>query len=193
MGLYEGAEQKTRPRILFIEVDMKKGYVQVYTGNGKGKTTAAFGLAIRAAGAGLRVFIGQFAKGQDYSELHSFARFADQITICQYGRKCFIYEQPESNDIYLAKDGLSEIRKAVVSGDYKLVILDEANIAVYFGLFSADDLIEIIDIKPKDVELVITGRYANSQILARADLVTEMREIKHYYQQGVMARVGIEN
>lgn len=172
---------------------MSKGYVHVYTGNGKGKTTAALGLAMRAGGAGFKVFIGLFVKGMDYSELHSFARLSDQITLRQYGRKCFIYNEPEMDDVLVARQGLEEVRKAVASGDYQLVIMDEANIATYYKLFSIDELLEVIDMKPEQVELVITGRYVDDRIIERADLVTEMREVKHYYTQGVLARAGIES
>jgi cob(I)alamin adenosyltransferase len=170
-----------------------RGYVQVYTGDGKGKTTASLGLAMRAAGAGFRVFIGQFVKGQDYSELHSFSRFSDQIVIRQFGRRCFIFNEPKDEDIDVARQGLEEIRRVVRSDKYKLVILDEANIATHYGLFDVNDLIDIIDTKPQQVELVITGRWVDERIIERADLVTEMREIKHYYRRGVMARVGIES
>lgn len=170
-----------------------KGCIQVYTGDGKGKTTAAFGLALRAAGAGLKVFIAQFAKGREYSELKALERFRGEITIKQYGRPGFIVDgQPGEEDIACARDGLSEVKSIVQSGDCHLVILDEANIAVYFGLFSAADLLDVIDAKPEHVELVITGRKADPLILERADLVTEMCEVKHYYKQGVKARKGIE-
>jgi cob(I)alamin adenosyltransferase len=169
------------------------GYVQVYTGNGKGKTTAAFGLAMRAAGAGLKVFIAQFVKGMKYSEIEAFGRFSDLITVRQYGRGCFIRNAPKEEDIWAAWVGLEEVRQVLDSGDYRLVILDEANIATHFRLFSIDDLLGLIDSKPAHVELVITGRNVDSRVLDRADLVTEMREIKHYYTKGVGARTGIEN
>jgi cob(I)alamin adenosyltransferase len=174
------------------DISWQKGYVQVYTGDGKGKTTAAFGLAMRAAGAGLPVFIGQFVKGMKYSEINAFQRFSGLITVKQYGRRCFIDSEPERKDIQKAKDGLEDVHQALDSGKFKVVILDEANIAVYFKLFSADDLLELIDSKPDDVELVITGRYADPKVMQRADLITDMREIKHYYAQGVTARNGIE-
>ncbi len=175
------------------EIETGNGYVQVYTGDGKGKTTAALGLAMRAAGAGFRVFIGQFVKGQDYSELHAFSRFSDLITVRQFGRQCFIFNKPQEEDINFARRGLEEIRRVVRSGTYKLVILDEANIATHYGLFDVNDLIDIINTKPQQVELVITGRWVDERIIERADLVTEMREIKHYYRQGIIARVGIES
>ena len=169
------------------------GYTQVYTGNGKGKTTAAFGLALRAAGAGLRVFIAQFVKGMKYSEIEAFERFADLITVRQYGRGCFIRNAPKEEDTQAASVGLEEVRQVLCSGSYKMVILDEANIATHFRLFSVDDLLTLIDSKPAHVELVITGRNVDSRVLERADLVTEMREVKHYYTRGIEARKGIEN
>jgi len=170
-----------------------KGYVQVYTGNGKGKTTAAFGLALRAAGAGLTVFIAQFVKGMEYSELQAFKRFDDLITLRQYGRGRFIRGEPAEEDIRAAKEGLSEIREVLHSGRYNVVILDEANIATFFELFSVEDLLTLIKDKPEEIELVITGRYADPKVLEHADLVTEMCEVKHYYVDGVQAREGIES
>jgi len=169
------------------------GYVHVYTGNGKGKTTAAFGLALRAAGAGLRVYIAQFVKGMVYSELAAFARFDDLIAIEQYGRDCFIRQEPTADDITAAQDGLEQVRDVIASCAWDLVILDEANIAVLFGLFGVEDLLDLIDRKSRSLELVITGRHADRRVIERADLVTEMREIKHYYAKGVQARTGIES
>ena len=169
-----------------------KGYVQVYTGNGKGKTTAAIGLAVRAAGANLKVFIGQFVKGMHYSELESLKRFSDLITIKQFGRECFIFHDPTEEDIKCARDGLKEAKEIINSGEYQVVILDEINIALYYNLFPIDEVIDIIKNKPENVELILTGRYAPQEIIDIADLVTEMREIKHYYVKGVVAREGIE-
>lgn len=171
----------------------EKGYVHVYTGNGKGKTTAAFGLALRAAGAGLHVYIAQFVKGMSYSELEAFQRFEDLITIEQYGRECFIRSEPTDEDITLARDGLACVRAVLAAGIWDLVILDEANIATLYHLFSVEELLDLIEAKPDHVELVITGRYADERLIARADLVTEMKEVKHYYAAGVMARAGIES
>ncbi|MBN2602048.1 MAG: cob(I)yrinic acid a,c-diamide adenosyltransferase [Candidatus Marinimicrobia bacterium] len=170
-----------------------KGYIQVYTGDGKGKTTAALGLALRAVGAGLRVFIGQFAKGMEYSEIKTIRERLPEITIRQYGRDCFIVKQPTEEDIKLARQGLDEIKEIVQSGKYDVVILDEANIAVHFGLFSIDDLLNVLDLKPKNLEIIVTGRKAHPELVKAADLVTEMLEIKHYYQNGVSARKGIES
>jgi cob(I)alamin adenosyltransferase len=169
-----------------------KGYIQVYTGNGKGKTTAALGLAIRAAGAGLKVFIAQFIKMGEYSEINALKRFSDLITIEQYGRGKFIKGRPSPEDIQSAGKGLERIENIIDSREYHVVILEEANVAVTCGLFSVQDLLKIIDMKPDDLEIVITGRNAMPEIIERADLVTEMKEIKHYYHKGVTARVGIE-
>jgi len=171
---------------------LETGYIHVYTGDGKGKTTAALGLALRAAGAGLRVLFAQFIKGMRYSELEALERFADRITVRQYGRDCFIRGVPAAEDVRSARLGLAEIAGALGAGDYDVVILDEANIAVQCGLFDVEGLLELIAAKPEPVELVFTGRYACTALLDRADLVTEMREVKHYYQRGVEARVGIE-
>ena len=169
-----------------------KGYIHVYTGNGKGKTTAALGLALRASGAGLSVYIAQFVKGMEYSELKAMEKLSESVAIKQYGRDCFIYKEPGKEDIQAARDGLKEVREIMGSGKYQMIILDEANIATYFNLFSVDDLLDFIHAKPEDVELVITGRMADPRIIEEADLVTEMKEIKHYYEKGVQAREGIE-
>lgn len=166
--------------------------MQVYTGDGKGKTTAAFGLALRAAGAGLKVFIAQFIKGKKYSELNAIARFSDLITLKQYGRGCFIKRTPEPEDVDAAREGLEAVKEALASGEYDVVILDEANVAVNVGLFPVRELLELIASKPEDVEMVITGRYADGKVVEKADLVTEMKKVKHYYDKGITARPGIE-
>ena len=169
----------------------KKGYVHIYTGNGKGKTTAAFGLALRASGANHRVFIGQFVKGMFYSELNLLPKIKN-ITLKQYGQDCFIINKPTEKDIEIAKNGLEEIKTVLESNKYDLVILDEANIALYYKLFTTKELIEILNNRNPKIEVVITGRYAPEKLIEYADLVTEMREIKHYYTRGVEARIGIE-
>lgn len=169
-----------------------QGFVQVYTGNGKGKTTAALGLALRAYGAGKKIFIGQFIKGKHYSELESIEKNLKEIIVKQYGLDCFIVNEPEEKDYIAANNGLDEMRKIIESGEYDLVIMDELNIALYYKLFDINKVLEIIKHKPKHVEIVITGRYAHEKIVEIADLVTEMKEVKHYYQQGVEARKGIE-
>jgi cob(I)alamin adenosyltransferase len=168
------------------------GYVHVYTGDGKGKTTAALGLALRAAGAGLKVYLAQFVKGMHYSELEALKRFKDLIRVKQYGRRCFIREKPDKEDVRLAREGLADIKKRMLSGRYHILILDEANIAIFYKLFSAAALLKLLAALPEHVEVIITGRNADAKIIERADLVTEMREIKHYYQRGIQARMGIE-
>ena len=169
-----------------------KGYVQVYMGDGKGKTTAALGLALRAAGAGMNVYLVQFVKGMKSSEIESLKRMSDHITIRRYGNESFINGKPREEDISAARKGLMEARESMLSGKYQVVILDEANIAAHYNLFSAEELLALIRLKPDDVELVITGRYADSRIIEAADLVTEMKDIKHYYRNGISARDGIE-
>jgi len=171
---------------------LDKGYVHVYTGNGKGKTTAAIGLAIRAAGAGFKVFIAQFMKNGEYSEIKALKRFSDSIFIEQFGTGRFIGKTASRLDCEESRRGLDKVRQVLLSGKYQLVILEEANMAVMCGLLTVNDLLDIISIKPDNLELVLTGRYAAPRIVESADLVTEMKEVKHYFQNGVMARVGIE-
>ncbi len=169
-----------------------KGYVQIYTGDGKGKTTAALGLSLRAAGAGLSVYIAQFMKMGEYSEIKALQRFSDCITIEQYGYNHFIKGKPAPQDIEAAQNGLKNATKKMLSGNYNLIILEEGNTASMCGLLTINDILDVISQKPDSCELVITGRGADPQIIEKADLVTEMKEIKHYYKQGVKARVGIE-
>ena len=171
---------------------MRRGYVQVYTGNGKGKTTAALGLAVRAAGAGLRVFIAQFIKKKKCSEHALLDELHDRITVKQYGRGLIMGRKPSPADIRAAQEGYEEVRSVLLAREYDVVVLDEANVAVHYGLITLQELLDLIAIKPKSVELVITGRYAHEKVIEAADLVTEMREIKHYGKQGVKARRGIE-
>jgi len=172
----------------------KKGYIQVYTGSGKGKTTAALGLALRAAGHGLKTYIGQFLKGQDYGELGSLEKLSGFIKIEQFGRKGFVHvtKDPDEEDFARAKKGLEKCRQAMLSGDFDIVVLDEINVALYFNLLEEKEILALLDQKPEAVEVVLTGRYAPQSIIDRADLVTEMKDIKHYYEDGVQARDGIE-
>jgi cob(I)alamin adenosyltransferase len=169
------------------------GYVQVYTGNGKGKTTAALGLALRAAGAGLKVYFAQFVKSDRYSEIVALERFTDLITCRQFGSGCWLRGRPGDEDIRMARSGLQAVQQVVLAGRHPLVVLDEANIATHFGLLEVDAFLELIDNKPRHVELIFTGRCAHPRLIERAHLVTEMREVKHYYQDGVPARKGIES
>ena len=170
----------------------EKGYIHVYTGNGKGKTTASLGLALRTVGAGKAVFFAQFVKGKAYAEVKAIQQHIPGITVRQYGRDCFIHKAPEEADIRLAVQGLQEAATALSSGHYGLVVLDEACIALHYHLFSIEDLLAILDKKHPATEVVITGRYAPPALLEKADLVTEMKNIKHYWDKGVQARPGIE-
>jgi cob(I)alamin adenosyltransferase len=174
------------------EANWSRGYVQVYTGDGKGKTTAALGLALRAAGAGLKVYFTQFCKGRDSSEHAALQRVTDLITWSHSGSTSFIMEKPTPEDIAQAEENLRALRKALVSGDYRLVIADELNVAVDLGLVTVDQALELIEARPENVELVLTGRNAPPEIVMRADLVTEMLAVKHPYREGVQARRGIE-
>lgn len=171
-----------------------KGYIQVYTGDGKGKTTAALGLALRAAGYKHKVYIGQFLKGQKYGELLSAKKLSPYITIEQFGRKGFIHvtKDPDEEDIKRAKRGLKKCLEAMLSRKYRIIILDEINVAVDLNLITEEEVHEFLDKRPEDVEIILTGRYAPPSFLKRADLVTEMKEKKHYYKKGVKAREGIE-
>jgi cob(I)alamin adenosyltransferase len=176
------------------EASLERGLVQVYTGNGKGKTTAALGLALRAVGRGLRVYMMQFMKGQSYSELVSAQRLAPQLTLEQVGRDCFIRKGAvDPVDVQMAQEAFARARNLVVSGEYDLVILDELNCAVDFELIAVADALELIRAKAPRTELVMTGRNACPEVIAAADLVTEMREIKHYFNAGQPSRPGIES
>jgi len=168
------------------------GFIHVYTGDGKGKTTAALGLAFRAAGAGWPVFFGQFAKCGEFSEMAALQRFADTVTVRQFGADHFIESPPSEADVRQALEGFHQACQAVFSGEYRLVVLDEINCAVGLGLIPVGDVLRLMEEKPEGVELVLTGRWAREEVIARADLVTEMHEVKHYYQEGVVARTGIE-
>lgn len=171
---------------------MEKGYIQVYTGNGKGKTTAAIGISVRAVCSGKKVFFGQFVKGMKYSELDA-VKFIPNFTMEQFGRNCFIYDKPTKADIAVAKEGLIKMEQVLKSGEYDLVVMDEINIALFYELFTVKDVLELLDKRAPQVEVILTGRYAPKEIIDKADLVTEMKEIKHYYTQGVPARKGIES
>lgn len=194
---------------------LNKGYIQVYTGDGKGKTTAALGLALRAVGRGLTVIMIQFMKGGDYGEHLAARRLEPELTIIRVGKPYFIAKEEEIDpdsledmreqvqvfpaghppEEYrrLACQGLELARDAVTSGRYDLVILDEINVAVYFELVSAAALLEVLRQKRPDVEVVLTGRYAAPEVVALADLVTEMKDVKHYFHEGVAARTGVEH
>lgn len=171
---------------------MNDTYLHVYTGNGKGKTTASLGLAIRALGAGHKVFVAQFVKGMRYSEVKALEQFYPNLIIEQYGLGCFIEKQPKADDYEAALNGLKAVKEIVASKKYDVLILDEANIALYFKLFSFEDLWLLIESALCSMEVIVTGRYAPEELIEKADLVTEMHEVKHYYSQGVEARRGVE-
>ncbi|NLM08138.1 MAG: cob(I)yrinic acid a,c-diamide adenosyltransferase [Clostridiales Family XIII bacterium] len=171
---------------------IEKGYIQVYTGNGKGKTTAALGIALRSLCAGNRVFFGQFMKGQDYSELKA-PQYFEKLEMEQFGTPSFVKGQPSPEDIENAKKGLARMKEILVSGDYDMVVFDEINTVLFFKMLEVEEVLRVLDLKPEGTEVILTGRYAPQEIIDRADLVTEMKEIKHYYNAGVQARVGVEN
>lgn len=165
--------------------------IQVYTGNGKGKTTASLGLALRAAGAGLKVYIGQFIKKGCYNEIKILKKIKN-ITIEQFGRGCFINRHPNKKDIESANKGLEKIKKAVSNNHYSLIILDEINVALNFKLIGLNDVLDVIKNVPKETELVLTGRNAHDKIIKIADLVSQIEDKKHYYNKNLKARRGIE-
>ncbi len=170
------------------------GYVHLYTGNGKGKTTAALGLALRMAGSGGSTRIVQFMKGQHYSELEAVKKLGGLIEIEQYGSPDFCV--PEANDLPIhrefAQRGLARARETVADTSLSLVVLDEIVTAVYFTLVTLDDVMDLMAARHPGLELVLTGRYAPSLLIEKCDLVTEMKELRHYYKAGVEARKGIE-
>ncbi len=170
-----------------------RGLVIVITGNGKGKTTSAFGQALRAAGQGLNVFIMQFMKGRDYGEYKAVRKYLPQITIRRSGLDSFVMrDNPAPVDIELARRGFAAVKKAAASGKYDMLILDEINVAVDFKLIPLEELISFIKNKPPALDLVLTGRYAPRALVKLADTVSEVKEIKHHYAAGIKDRAGIE-
>ncbi len=185
-------EKAADPRDAIIE-KYRKGLVQVYTGNGKGKTTAAFGQALRAIGQGYRVCIIQFMKGRKYGECLAAERYLPNLVVHLSGLDSFVMrEKPAPLDIELARQGLAMARQAVASGEYDMVILDEVNVAVDFKLLPLAEVIDVIRSRPAAVDLVLTGRYAAPEVIALADTVSEIREVRHHYHAGIKERAGIE-
>jgi len=176
-----------------VKQRLEKGLTQVYTGDGKGKTSAAFGLALRAVGRGLKVYVIQFIKGGfDYGELY-VAKLLPNFKMEAFGRGKFVTEVPPTeDDVKLAKKAFKLARKVVGGGEYDVVILDEINVALHLKLVEVEEVTELIRTKPKHVELILTGRHAPLEVVELADLVTEMREVKHPHAKGVPARQGIE-
>lgn len=168
-----------------------KGYIHVYTGNGKGKTTAAFGVALRSLLNDKKVYVGQFIKGMKYSET-AIENYFNNIKIEQFGDGCFINRKPSEEDKIMAENGLSKIKSILTSSEYDLVILDELTIALYFKLLSLKDVIDVLKGKREEVEVIITGRFCPQELIDLADLVTDMTEVKHYYTKGVLSRKGID-
>ncbi len=168
--------------------------IQVYTGEGKGKTTAALGAAWRAVGRGLRVFMIQFLKPPVSSGEHFAAEaFGEMLIIRPMGKKGFIRRKTgDSLDAKMALQAMDTARNALLSGNYDTVILDEVNVAIHLGLIAPEAVVELINNKPERVQLVLTGRYAHPEIIKRADCVLEMKKIKHHFDSGVEAREGIE-
>lgn len=174
---------------------LEKGYIQIYTGNGKGKTTAALGLALRAAGCGVRTCIVQFMKGQHYSELDAVKLLGGLVTIEQFGHPsfCRMVDPPDPEDVKRAKEAFARLEAIMDSGECRILIADEIVTSMKFGLISEEDVLDLMKKKPETMELILTGRGATENLIQAADLVTEMVEIKHYYQKGIQARCGIEN
>lgn len=173
---------------------MEQGQIQVYTGNGKGKTTAAIGLSIRALGAGKKVYMGQFIKDMEYSEC-SILKALPGMTLELYGSGdgCFIDRVPQQKDLDAAAEGIQKIKDAMTSGQYDVIIADEINVAWALKLLEKEAFLGLVDSKPEDVELIFTGRGCPQFILDRADLITEMKEVRHYYtEKGLLSRKGIE-
>jgi cob(I)alamin adenosyltransferase len=174
-------------------VKTAKGLVIVITGNGKGKTTAAFGQALRAIGQGYRVFVLQFMKGRKYGEFIAAEKYLPRLTIRMSGLDSFVMrDNPAAIDIEWAQKGLVAAKKAINSGKYDMVILDEINVALDFKLIALPDVIELIKNKPTNLDIILTGRYAPSEIIELADTVSEVKEVKHHYSKGIKDRVGIE-
>ncbi len=174
---------------------LEKGYIQVYTGNGKGKSTAAIGQAVRAAGFGLKTYIAQFMKEYPYNEINSLKHLSEWITIEQFAGDDFVYRKELPNKIEMdkARRGLQMAKAKMLSGKFDLIILDEVCVSIHFGLFNDEEILTFMKMKPEKVELILTGRYCPDKIIEAADLVTEMKVIKHYYHNGVLARKGIES
>jgi cob(I)alamin adenosyltransferase len=172
----------------------KKGLIHIYTGNGKGKITAALGTALRAAGQGFNILILQFMKRQkNIGEIRILESTNLPIKIEQYGRRVFFKTRTcEPMDIYMAHKGLEAFQKAMVSGEYDVIVLDEINMAIHFGLLNLEEVIRAVEKKPPNLHLILTGRMAKTELIEIADLVTEMREIKHYFNRGVIAQKGLE-
>lgn len=174
---------------------LEKGFIQIYTGNGKGKSTAAIGQAVRAAGYGFKTYIAQFMKEYPYSELKSLKFLKEFMTIEQFAGDDFVYRKELPNKIEMdkARRGLEIAKAKMLSGKFDIIILDEVCVSIHFGLFNDEEILTFMKMKPSNVELILTGRYCPDKLMEAADLVTEMKALKHYYLDGVLARKGIES
>jgi cob(I)alamin adenosyltransferase len=174
---------------------LEKGFIQIYTGNGKGKSTAAIGQAVRAAGYGFKTYIAQFMKEYPYSELKSLEFLKEFITIEQFAGDDFVYRKELPNKIEMdkARRGLEIAKAKMLSSKFDIIILDEVCVSIHFGLFNDEEILTFMKMKPSNVELILTGRYCPDKLMEAADLVTEMKALKHYYLDGVLARKGIES
>lgn len=172
--------------------DWPRGCLQLYLGDGKGKTTAALGLLLRAVGAGLSVYLGQFLKARDCSEHAGLAKLGEQVKAERFGSGRWVKGQPGEEEFACAAKGLTAVREALLSRRYQVVILDEALDTIGFGLIPLADWLDLLRQRPEQVEVIMTGRAAPPELIALADLVTEMKAVKHYYQTGLKARTGIE-
>jgi cob(I)alamin adenosyltransferase len=169
--------------------------IQIYTGNGKGKTTAAIGQAVRAAGNGMKTFFAMFMKNYSYSELKSLEKLSEFIVIKQFANDEFVLEKKLPSDKLKieVKNALAECEEKMKSGEFDIIVLDEAIVSIYFQILDLEDLIDLLKKKPENIEIILTGRYCPQELIELADLVTEMKEVKHYYQKGILARKGFES
>jgi cob(I)alamin adenosyltransferase len=185
--------KKKAPAVKKPAVKTAKGLVIVITGNGKGKTTAAFGQALRAIGQGYKVFVLQFMKGRKYGEFLAAEKYLSHLTIRMSGLDSFVMrDNPAAIDIELAQKGLAAARKAIMSRKYDMIILDEINVALDFKLIKLKEVIEMIKNKPPALDIILTGRYASKEIIKLADTVSDIQEVKHHYNKGIKDRAGIE-
>ena len=189
----EKKKSANQKKSLTASTPTSRGLVIVITGNGKGKTTSAFGQALRAIGQGYKVFILQFMKGRDYGEYMAAEKYLPRLTICRSGLDSFVMrDNPAPVDVELARQGFALAKEAVASGKYDMIILDEINVAVDFKLIALEDMVDLIKNKPPALDLILTGRYAPKEVLKLADTVSEIKEIKHHYAAGIKDRAGIE-
>ena len=184
-----GAETKVKS----LPATTPRGLVIVITGNGKGKTTSAFGQALRAIGQGYKVLVVQFMKGRKYGEFIATEKYLPGLTIKRFGLDSFVMrDNPATVDIELAREGLKFSKKAIGGGKYNMIILDEINVAIDFKLVDLKQVVAMIKNKPPALDLILTGRYAADEIIRLADTVSEVQEIKHHYAAGIKDRAGIE-